>query len=141
MKGSSGALLATSALRCSVLWVVAKAAGLSVTVGGWSPTVTATAGAGKDLTRGFTVALAVRDAPWAFCSGHPRKEPVARLSFWRQHWGACLLAPVALSEPGMAGGVTVTGFTGSLISAGVVTRGLQTSFPLYAMAMVWPALL
>ena len=40
-----------------------------------------------------------------------------------------------LSEPGVASGVTVTGFTDSLVSASVVTRGLATSFPLYAVAM------
>ena len=46
-----------------------------------------------------------------------------------------LLSPVELSEEGVAGSVTVTGFTDSQVSASVVTRGLTTSFPPCAVAM------
>ena len=49
--------------------------------------------------------------------------------------GLVLLAPADLPEPGVAGGVTGTGNTDSLVSASVVTQGLTTSFPLCAVAM------
>ena len=49
--------------------------------------------------------------------------------------GLVVLTPDVLSEPGAAGTVMVSGFTDSLVSSSVVSRGLTSSFPLCVVAM------
>ena len=112
----------------------AKAEGLSVAVGGWAPHYEADGTINVGKSRWFSVELTERDAPWAFVKGVPANT-ISTLELLATTLGLVLLAPAELQSPGVAGGVTVTGFTDSMVSASVVTRGLTTSFPLCAVAM------
>ena len=78
--------------------------------------------------------LAEEDAPWACVKGAPSRA-ISTLELLATTLGLVLLSPVELSEEGVAGSVTVTGFTDSQVSSSVVTRGLTTAFPLCAVAM------
>ena len=49
--------------------------------------------------------------------------------------GLVLLSPPELVGEAVSGSVAVTGFTDSMVSSSVVTRGLTTSFPLCTMCM------
>ena len=103
-------------------------------VGGWTPHYDKDGKIRKELSRWFSVELTESDAPWAFVKGIPARA-ISTLELWATTLGLVLLAPVELSEPGVEGGVTVTGFADSLVSASVATRGLTTSFPQCAVAM------
>ena len=121
-------------IKKSVLRVDAKAEGLVVAVGGWSPFYDEDGAIVKDKSKWFSVRLTEAEAPWAFVKGKPSRA-ISTLELLATTVGLVLLAPVALARPGVAGSVTVTGFTDSLVSASVVTRGLTTAPPLCAVAM------
>ena len=127
-------VLERTSLNRSVLRVDAKAEGLAVAVGGWAPHYEADGTISIGKSRWFSVELTERDAPWAFIKGVPANT-ISTLELLATTLGLVLLAPTELQTPGVAGGVTVTGFTDSLVSASVVTRGMTTSFPLCVVAM------
>ena len=102
--------------------VDAKAEGLSVAVGGWAPLLDKDGVIQKQLSRWFSVELTEKDAPWAFVKGVPARA-ISTLELLATTLGLVLLTPVELSVPGVAGGITATGFTGSLVSASVVKSG------------------
>ena len=88
----------------------------------------------KEKSKWFSLRLTEEEAPWAFVRGKPSRA-ISTLELLAATVGLVLLAQVSLAEPGVSGSVTVTGFTDSLVSSSVVTRGLTTAFPLCAVAM------
>ena len=121
-------------LSASLLRVDAKAEGLSLAVGGWCPHVDETGAVLRRKPRWFSVKLTEAEAPWAFVKGQPSRTSSTR-ELLATTVGLVLLAPPELEKEGLAGTVCVTGFTDSLVSASVVSRGLITTFPLCAAAM------
>ena len=118
----------------AVLRVDAKAEGLVVAVGGWSPHYNTDGTIDTSKSPWFHVRLTERDAPWAFVKGLPARA-ISTLELLATLVGLVLLAPSALDARGAAGTVAVTGLTDSQVSSAVVTRGLTTTFPLCAVAM------
>ena len=82
----------------------------------------------------FSVSLTEATAPWAFVRGTPARA-ISSLELLATTIGLVVLTPGELSGPGAAGTVMVTGFTDSLVSSSVVSRGLTTSVPLCVVAM------
>ena len=94
-------VVARRALKRPVLRVDAKAEGLSVAVGGWSPHYDSDGRIRKESPRWFSVELTERDAPWAFVKGIPARA-ISRLELLATTLGLVLLNPVELSGPGVA---------------------------------------
>ena len=114
--------------------VDAKAEGMSVAIGGWSPAAGADGQICTWSSSWFSIVLTESSAPWAFYKGLPAKA-ISALELLASTVGLMVLTPAALGTPGAAGSVSITGLTDSQVSTHVVTRGLSTSFPLCAVAM------
>ena len=115
----------------SLFRVDAKAEGMSVAIGGWSPTRDEHGVIQKSQSKWFHIRLTPEDAPWAFARGLPAHS-ISTLELLASLVGLVLLVPP--SSPG-AGTVTITGFTDSQVSASVVARGMSTTYPLCCVAM------
>ena len=113
----------------SVLRVNAKAEALAVAVGGRSPYYNEEGKIVKERPKWFWVRLSENEAPWAFARGLPSRA-ISTLELL-----ATTLGLLLLSEPGVAGSLTVMGFADRLVLSSVVTRGLTTAFPSCAVAM------
>ena len=122
----------------ATLRVDAKAEGLAVAVGGRAPHFAENGQVDVGRSRWFSVRPTEQDAPWAFVGGRPARA-ISTLELLATTLGHVLLAPAQLDAPGAAGTVAATGLTDNQFSAAVVTRGLNTSFPLCTVAMELPA--
>ena len=114
--------------------VDANAEGVSISVGGWQPMADGDGVIQKSLFPWFCVKLDSTSAPWAFHKGLPYKT-ISSLELLASTIGVMFLSPAASSSSSSSGLVSVTGFTDSMVSTNVITRGLSTSFPLCLVAM------
>ena len=103
-------------------------------VGGWSPFVDKSGRVDASRSKWCSVTLTEETTLWAFVNGTPARA-ISSLELLATTLGLVVLTPDALASPGAAGGVMVTGFTDSLVSSSVVSRGLATSYPLRVVAM------
>ena len=110
----------------AVLRVDAKAEGLVVAVGGWSPHYNPDGTIDTSRSPWFHVRLTERDAPWAFVKGLPARA-ISTLELLATLVGLVLLAPPALDAHGAAGTVAVTGLTDSHADVPVSTLGITAS--------------
>ncbi len=132
LKSRRGAQICDApAVLGSLFRVDAKAEGMSVAIGGWSPVRDESGLIRTDLSPWFSITLDEQNAPWAFARGLPARA-ITTLELLASTVALVLLVPADRRGAGMA---TVTGLTDSQVASKVVSRGMTTVFPLCCVTM------